>query len=362
MSILAPPVAPGLLRDPADVIPFDQSALTVFLGKRGQRLSDGPILQFAGGYGNLNYLIHVDDGWAVLRRPPLGEIPKGANDMAREHRSLSVLSPVWSLAPRPLAFCDDTSILGAPFLISEFRAGLPLHGAEPLGRPLTQAQARCLSLLQIQILTQLHGFSIAAIGAQGLGRAEGFAARTLKGWDARLEGSTATPPAEALALFKRLNAAPPADQRVSVIHNDFKLDNVVVDPETLAPNAVLDWDMSTLGAPLFDLSTLLTYWCEASDPAGLRATNLTHSEASGALTRRELTQAYIRASGFDSAQDEADLRHFLALAFAKLGVVYLQLYDRYLSDPEGYARNQKFGAAAPGAFALGNDVLDGNVI
>ncbi|WP_323035792.1 phosphotransferase family protein [Pararhodobacter sp.] len=357
-----PPVDPTLLRDPAAAVPFDHAALSTFLASKGHRLRAGPVRQFAGGYGNLNYLIKVDETWAVLRRPPLGEIPKGANDMAREYRSLSVLAPVWPLAPRPLAFCEDVSVLGAPFLISEFREGLPLHGTQPLGTAMTAAQARDLSLLQIEILTQLHGFDIAAIGAQGLGRAEGFAARTLRGWSARLHGSGSVPPPEALSLFKRLTEAPPADQRVSVIHNDFKLDNVVVDPVTLVPTAVLDWDMSTLGAPMFDLSTMLTYWCEPADPAGLRATNLTHSDAQGALTRRELAEAYVRASGFDSAQDEADLRVFLALAFAKLGVVYLQLYDRFLTEPEGYARNRKFGAAAPGAFALGNDVLDGNVI
>lgn len=351
------PLDPGLLRDPARAVPFDAAALARHLAAAGRHLEPGPVRQFAGGYGNLNYLIRVDGAWAVLRRPPLGEIPRGANDMGREYRALSVLAPVWPLAPRPLAFCADAAVLGAPFLVSEFRAGLPLHGPAPLGPAMTPGKARALSLMQVDILRQLHGIDIAAAGAEVLGRAGGFAARTLRGWSARLDGARGEAPADARALFARLEAMGPRDARVAIIHNDFKLDNVVVDPATLAPEAVLDWDMATLGAPLFDLATLLTYWAEPGDPEGLRAINLTHSAAPGALSRRDLVQAYL-AGG----EDGGDLRFFLALAFAKFGVVCLQLYDKFRADPAANARNEKFGAAAPGAFARGHDVLDGGVI
>ncbi|WP_165899891.1 phosphotransferase family protein [Borborobacter arsenicus] len=357
------PVAAVLLRSPAATVAFDRQALARYLAGRGQDFdASARPLQFSGGYGNLNYLIRVGEEWAVLRRPPLGEIPKGGNDMGREFRALSVLAPVWPLAPRPMAFCDDPAVLGAPFLISEFRAGLPLHGQQPLGTAMTPAQARDLSALQVDILTQLHGFDIAAIGAGVLGRAEGFAARTLRGWTARLDGARTASPPEAELLCRKLAESLPGEGRVSVIHNDFKLDNIVVDPATLVPQAVLDWDMATLGSPFFDLATLLTYWAAPDDPPQLRAINLTHSEAPGALTRRELVEAYMRACGRDRGRDEAELRFFIGLAFAKLGVIYLQLYDRFQADPAGYARNEKFGAAAPGAFALGLDALDGKLI
>lgn len=357
------PVAAALLRDAAATVPFDRERLARYLRAQGHDFDPGAeLLQFSGGYGNLNYLIKVGGSWAVLRRPPLGDIPRGANDMGREFRALSVLAPVWPLAPRPLAFCDDQRVLGAPFLISEFRAGLPLHGTLPLGAAMTPVQARDLSMLQVDILRQLHGFDIEAIGAGVLGRTGGFAARTLRGWTARLDGSRTASPPEAALLFGRLAGILPEESRVSVIHNDFKLDNIVVDPATLAPSAVLDWDMATLGSPFFDLATLLSYWASPLDPPGLRAVNLTHSETAGALTRRELVDAYMRASGHDSARDQAELTFFIGLAFAKLGVVCLQLYDRFRADPVRYARNENFAAAAPGAFALGVDALDGKLI
>jgi len=356
------PLDPSLLRDPGEAVAFDQRALARYLAENGHVLDTGPLRQFAGGYANLNWLIRIDGIWAVLRRPPPGELPKGGNDMAREHRALSVLAPVWPLAPRPLVFCDDTSVLGAPFLISEFRAGLPLHGTQPLGPGMTEDEARRLSLLQIDILAQLHRLDPVATGAGILGKTGGFAARTLRGWSARLEAAGERAPSEARALFSRLAAMTPEDARVAIIHNDFKLDNVVVDPLTLEPTAVLDWDMATLGAPFFDLATLLGYWAAPDDPEGLRAINLTHSAAPGALSRRALVDAYMRATGCDSAADEADLRLFLALAFAKLGVVCLQLHDRFRADPVANARHAKFGAAAPGAFARGLDTLDGGLI
>lgn len=363
MGATSPHVDETLLRPVAETVPLDWVGLALYLEGQGLAFDPtGEVRQFAGGYGNLNYLILVDGVPAVLRRPPFGDIPRGANDMGREFRVLSVLAPVWRLAPKPVVYCSDPAPIGAPFLISEFRSGLPLHGTAPLGARMTPERARDLSMLQVDILKELHGFDIDAIGAGALGRRDGFAARTLTGWSRRLEGARTAPPPDAARLVARLAGVVPEDGRLSVIHNDFKLDNVVVDPETLAPRAVLDWDMSTLGAPFFDLGTMLTYWAEVRDPDALRATNLTHSASKGAPSRRELAEAYVRATGFDSPTDECDMRFFLALSFAKLGVVYLQLYDRFTADPVGNARHQKFRAAAPAAFALGHDALDGQLI
>lgn len=348
------PVEDALLRTEADTVQLDWDALGRHLRHSGLDVSGSwAPRQFSGGYGNLNYLMRINDTWAVLRRPPFGHIPRGANDMAREHRVLSVLAPAWDLAPAAMHFTDDINVIGAPFLISEFKAGKPLHGTEPLDRSLTEAEAKNLSALQVSILAQLHALDIKAIGASHLGRQEDFAGRTLRGWLSRLEGASSSVPKEARQLFDWLSAASPRDERRSVIHNDFKLDNVIVDPVSLKPRAVLDWDMSTLGSPFFDLATLLTYWISPSDPEGLQGINLTHSQSSGALSRRELVDLYLSASGYDSKREEDELCFFVGLAFAKLGVVCMQLYDRFLHDPDGHQRNEKFGPAIPAAFETG---------
>jgi len=218
-----------------------------------------------------------------------------------------------------------------------------------------------LSGTQVDVLAHLHRLAIDAIGAGNLGKTDGFAARTLRGWTQRLEG-TGGAPSSARVLFARLNEAQPSDRRVCVIHNDFKLDNVLVDPETYEPRAVLDWDMATLGSPFFDLATLLSYWVQPTDPAELQAVNHTHSLSPGAMSRREVADRYLAATGFTAPTDESDLRFFLALAFAKLGVVYLQLHSRFQADPENNRRYERFGAVVPGVFELGLAAAAGDLL
>ncbi|MBX3577399.1 MAG: phosphotransferase family protein [Rhizobiaceae bacterium] len=359
---LQAPVDAALLRRADEMEALDWGSLWRYLADLGLPADpDWAPRQFAGGYGNLNYLIRIAGRWAVLRRPPFGTIPKGANDMAREHRVLGVLAPAWALVPSSLHYCADPAVIGAHFLVTEFRAGLPLHGPRPLGPAMTAETARLLSGTQVDVLAHLHGLDVAAIGAGTLGKPDGFAARTLRGWTQRLDGAGGAP-ASARALFAWLNEARPADRRVCVIHNDFKLDNVVVDPETLEPRAVLDWDMATLGSPFFDLATLLSYWVQPTDPEALHAVNHTHSLAPGALSRRDVAERYLAATGFTSATDESDLRFFLALAFAKLGVVYLQLHGRFQADPENNRRYERFGAVVPGVFELGLAAAAGELL
>ena len=327
------PVARELLRPTEETVVLPWERLRTALTAHGHELDSAwEPRQFAGGYGNLNFLIRMDGDWAVLRRPPFGEIPKGANDMGRENRVLRVLAPVWKLVPAALFFCENPEPFDAPFLISEFRRGLPLHGSKPLGDELSPQRAELLSRIQIDVLAQLHRFEVGKIGAEKLGRPDGFGARTLSGWKNRFEqmGATSKP---GMALFEWLEREFVESSRLCVIHNDFKLDNLVLDPTTLEPRAVLDWDMATLGAPFFDLATLLSYWIGPEDPISLHHINHTHSLAKGALDRRELVECYVNATGFASPQDERQLHYFLTLALAKLGVVYMQLFRRYQDKP-----------------------------
>lgn len=351
----------GILFPPETGPLIDRTALAHHLERAGLHLDDIPMRRFRGGFGNLNYLVSIGGKLYVLRRPPAGKLPPSANDMAREHRALSILAPAWDLVPRPLHFCDDNKIIGAPFLISEFRHGQPLHGATPFGSsPMSPELAAALSRLQIEVLTQLHGLDVDAIGASALGKRDGFVERTRAGWELRLRSAAVEPSDAAAGLFEWLAANQPEDRRVCVIHNDFKLDNILVDREQPTQAvAVLDWDMVALGDPYFDLATLLSYWAESGDPAELRAINATHSEAPGALNRAALIAAYAAASGAPLDLDR--LRYFRALAQAKLGVVLLQLNNRFLKDPDAGRRFMRFGAAALPAFEMGLAIARGEI-
>ncbi len=358
-----PPVADTVLRTPGDTVGQAWDRLSAHLATAGLVLDrDWTPRQFRGGYGNLNYLIRLDIGWAVLRRPPPGRLPPGANDMGREYRVLRVLGPAWPLAPRAYHYCDDPGVIGAPFLISECRDGRTMHGRHPLGAAMTPGLARDLALLQADILASLHELDIEAIGGDGLGRRGDFAARTRAGWRKRLMHGTDTPPRPALALFDWLDAQSPRDDRVAVMHNDFKLDNVLVDPDRpTEARAVLDWDMATLGSPFFDLATLLTYWTSPDDPESLRAINLTHSESAGAVSRADLVARYCRQASLDIDAETDELRFFLALAFAKFGTVLIQLHNRYLRDPDDAEAFRKFGDGIEDAFVMGHAALRGDL-
>jgi len=347
---------------PAEITPPQNwRALSDHLAKYGLYFdADVEPRRFRGGHGNLNYLVSIDGAPTVLRRPPLGKLPPKANDMAREYRALSVLSPAWSLVPRALHYCESAEVLGAPFLISEYRDGLPLHGPHPMGKgKMSPALAASLSRLQIDVLAHLHGLDIRAIGADKLGRSGNFAERTRAGWSLRLAAASDSPPEEARALFAWLEAKRTPTEAVRIIHNDFKLDNILVDrTSSTVPVALLDWDMVTLGDPYFDLATLLSYWVAPEDPSPLRAFNTTPSETPGALSRAALVEAYSRATGV--ALDPERLLYFRVLAYAKLGVVLMQLDERYRGDAEAAVPHTQFAAAVVPAFEMGLRLTQGS--
>ncbi len=303
-------------------VPQDWSSLSQHLGRYGHIFDAAqPVRQFAGGFGNLNYLIEVNGAPWVLRRPPLGPIPPGANDMGREHRILSALSPTFNLAPRSLHFCDDISVLGAPFLILEFRSGLIIRDQLPpdLG-PMVVGPT--LSRMLIDVLAQLHTVDPAAVGLGDLGKPAGFLTRAIEGWAKRAAiANDGDMPASAVEIVEWLRRQPVPSGAVTLLHNDFKLDNVILDTATLAPRAVVDWDMGTRGDPLFDLATLLSYWTEAGDPDCMHRLRQMPTASPGFATRDALIAAYAAATG----RDVSNFKYYRVLTVFKLGVVFLQL-------------------------------------
>jgi aminoglycoside phosphotransferase (APT) family kinase protein len=326
-------------------IPQDWASLARYLARRGIVLGPGRPRQFAGGYGNLNYLIEIDGEPAVLRRPPAGPLPYGGNDMAREYRILSSLWREYPLAPRAMAFCDEASVLGAPFQIIEYRPGMVIRDTLPpdlAGRP---AAGTLLSRQLIESLAALHAVDPAQVGLDTLGRPGGFLARTVEGWAARAAAvADLIDPLALSEVVDWLRRWVPADTPPSLIHSDFKLDNMILTPETLAPVAVIDWDMGTRGDPLWDLAVMLSYWVEPEDPACLHRVRQMPTAQPGFLRRSEVLAAYLRLS----SRAVADFTFYRVLSLFRSAVVFLQLYDRFRRSPGQNIRCAEFDTLGRG--------------
>jgi aminoglycoside phosphotransferase (APT) family kinase protein len=304
--------------------------------------------QFAGGYGNLNYLVEIDGKPAVLRRPPAGPLPSGANDMAREYRILSSLWREYPLAPRALFFCDEANVLGAPFQIIEYRAGLVIREVLPPGSAGRPEVGDLLSRQLVETLAALHAVDPARIGLETFGRPADFLARTLEGWAARGRAvADLINPGVLSEVAAWLRRRVPADTQPSLLHSDFKLDNMILAPGTLAPVAVIDWDMGTRGDPLWDVAVLLSYWVEPGDPACLHLMRQMPTAQPGFRRRDEILAAYLRLSH----RAVGDFTFYRALSVLRSAVVFLQLYDRFRRAPRPNMRCAEFNV-------LGRDLLD----
>jgi aminoglycoside phosphotransferase (APT) family kinase protein len=335
-------------RSVTESIPQDWASLAQFLARFDLVLGPTPPRQFEGGFGNLNYLIEIDGKRTVLRRPPGGSLPPGANDMAREYRILSGLWQAYPLAPRALFYCAETDVLGAPFQIIEYRPGIVIRDILPPDAAARTQVGAVLSRHLIDCLVALHALDPGQIGLETLGRPAGFLGRTLEGWVTR--GGALLDLVNPLAfgeVVMWLRQRVPEDSSPRLIHSDFKLDNIILEPATLAPVAVIDWDMGTRGDPLWDLAVLLSYWVEPSDPACMQRMRQMPTAQPGFLRRNEVLTLYQQLSG--RAVD--DFAFYRVLSMFRSAIVFLQLFDRYRRDPE---RNTNCSGFA----SLGRELLD----
>lgn len=301
----------------------DLEVLAGWLPSQGLALAPGSeLIRLSGGIANRNDRIELTSGPAVLRRPPPGVLAAGASDMAREWRVVSALAPHVPLVPRGLAFCDDVAVLGTPFLVLEHRSGVAIGGTLPPGGNIAALVDATLSAM-----IALHRLDPQAVGLGDLGKPEGFYARQSRGWRGRAEAvwPGGLPPVAA-ALIAALEAVtPPEDAATVLLHMDLKPDNLLVDAATMAPKAIIDWDMATRGPRGFDLAILLSYWIEAGDALAVQALNAVPSLMPGAPTRAELAARY-RALG---GGDPGPLGWPLALARLRLAVAWMQLYRKW---------------------------------
>lgn len=281
------------------------------------------VQQFPGGYSNLTYLISDGDRELVLRRPPLGANIKSAHDMGREFKVLSYLEPVYQKIPKPILFCENPDILGAPFYLMERVRGIILRNKVPKGYDLNNAHFADLSRGAVDNLVALHQLELEQSGLITLGKPQGYLTRQVDGWIRRYFKAETDEISMMNQSAEWLQANKPESTRVAFIHNDYKYDNLVLDPKTRSIKAVLDWEMATVGDPLMDLGTMLAYWVEANDHEALKAYNLTW--LSGNLSRQEVVEYYEKSTG---VQPEQVLFYYVFGCF-KLGVIAQQIYARF---------------------------------
>ena len=283
--------------------------------------------QFPNGSANLTYLLHFGSQAVVLRRPPFGQIAPGAHDMRREYRVLSRLWKYFGPAPRALHLCTDPEIVGSDFILMEYRRGEVLWGRLSSSMaPLPRAAER-IGRAVVSALAALHLIDPGECGLADLGRPEGFVARQVDGWRQRWE---LVAPGQGVELMTevadQLRQRLPQPQRMSILHNDYKLDNCQFVPgQPDQVNAVFDWDMATLGDPLIDIGTLLNYWPDPSDTLDDRPITPQGLDQMGLPTRREVIDLYAARTGLDLT----DVRWYEAFACFKTAVVVQQLYARW---------------------------------
>jgi aminoglycoside phosphotransferase (APT) family kinase protein len=303
------------------------------------------VRQFPSGHSNLTYSLHLGARELVLRRPPFGSKVKSAHDMSREFRVLSRLHSVYAPAPEVLHYCDDESIIGAPFYVMEPIHGIILRREVPPGLDFPAQKARQLSQSFIENLIRLHRVDYLAVGLSDLGKPDGYLERQVRGWTERYYGSKTHdyPEVEKISPWMQQNI--PSTSAISLIHNDYKYDNVVLDSNDITRIVgVLDWEMCTIGDSLSDLGTTLAYWIDATDPEELQQSRWGPTSYPGSLTRAEIVDYYARKTGCDAST----IAFYLTFARFKLAVIVQQIYYRFHL---GLTKDERF-AFMPGRIQM----------
>jgi aminoglycoside phosphotransferase (APT) family kinase protein len=315
---------------------LDWDRLAGYLRRQLSLSGEMTVSQFPGGHSNLTYDLAFGGYELVLRRPPFGPVPPRAHDMAREYRVLAAVHPHFPLAPKALLLCEDTSVIGSVFYVMERRRGVVIRTSEP--ESFTEELRGRISASMIDTLADLHAIDVAAHGLDVLGKPQGFVARQIRGWTERWHGAKTSdvPDMEWLAawLGERI---PPDPPRVTMVHGDYKLDNVMLDSRDLSRLVgVFDWEMSAIGDPLVDLGILLCYWVHAVGDNDAIPSVTTRP---GWFTRDEIIARYAETSG----ADVANLAIYEVFAVFKLAVVVQQIYARFVRGQTDDPRFEPLG-------------------
>jgi aminoglycoside phosphotransferase (APT) family kinase protein len=292
------------------------------------------VRQFSAGYSNLTYFISIGTWQAVLRRPPFGSIPPKAHDMKREYEILEKLNRVFPLAPKPYLYCDDHNIMDRHFYVMEKKEGVVLDHSLPREFENQADTGLLVSKAVVDTLAKLHAVDYEAAGLSSIGYPEGYLSRQVHGWIKRFHNSKTNDIPEVECLEKWLLENIPQSGKPTIVHNDFKLNNMMFSATN--PGEVIgvfDWELSTIGDPLTDLAAALAYWTESGDfDTGL--TSVTTQP--GFVSRKALLEMYAKKSN----RDVSHIDYYLTFAFYKIAVILQQIYYRWKI---GEASDERFG-------------------
>ena len=320
---------------------FDRQAFETFLRENISNLPDEPmrVRQFPTGVSNLTYLIKVGDWEAVMRRPPDGPLPPKAHDMKRESRLLQKLSPHYPYVPKPYVFSEDKNIIGVPFYIMERKKGFVLDHEFPPGQSVTPDQLRALSHEVVNALAALHSVDYKEAGLSDFGYPEGFLQRQVNGWIARYEKYKTEDIANVEQLRHWFVDHIPMSNDSALIHNDYKLNNMLLSYDLTKIEAILDWEMATIADPLFDLAGALGYWVQDDDPDILKESLPSMTATPGFLRRDEFIHLYSLKTKKEIP--EKYMTFYMAFTYFKLAVVFQQIYYRWKI---GQSKDQRFAS------------------
>ncbi len=348
------PIRPGEELNAANLETF----LQVNLGVKADEIE---ILQFPGGSSNLTYCIKIGADEYVLRRPPFGNQVKSAHDMSREFNVLSKLSAVYQPAPKPLIYCNDENVIGSEFYLMERRNGLIIRGAmsEPsaLAGELTLENSQDLRKKVVETfienLVKLHSFDYKKIGLENLGKPEGYAQRQVEGWTKRYFNAKTDEHFELERSIVWLNTNIPESHGATLVHNDYKFDNVMLNPNDLTEIvAVLDWEMTTIGEPLMDLGSSLAYWMSKDAGKEMLSMPFNPRVLMENISRQQLVEIYEEKSG----KKVSDILFYYIFGTFKLAVIAQQIYFRFV---KGFTNDKRFATFNHFVNSLGKIALNG---
>tara|TARA_B100000686_G_C16806808_1_gene991757 strand:+ start:39473 stop:40504 length:1032 start_codon:yes stop_codon:yes gene_type:complete len=327
---------------------LDVISLRKFLLEKLGKISKFEVLQFPYGYSNLTYFIKTENKKMVLRRPPYGSTVKSGHDMKREFNILSSLKKHFNKVPLPIIYCNDKSIIGDEFYIMEKVDGVIFRGSKP---PFEWPKPNLMPSLVnsfIDSFTKLHSLNIKKIGLENFGKPKGYVNRQVNGWIKRYNNAKTHNFNGINKTISWLSNHLPKKSKTAIIHNDFKFDNIMfrIHNNKAQVNAILDWEMSTIGDPLMDLGTSLGYWIHYTDPEKLQNLNLNITTVKGTPSREKLVQLYCEKTG----SSVNNIVFYFVFGLFKIAVIIQQIYFRYVN---GFTKDLRFKNLDKGVELLG---------